>query len=143
MDGPAGRRHDRRMEIAYVSALSALAGSIVGGLTSGVTTWLAYRAQVRANRLEHELSLREKLYKDFIVAASKAYGDAMTSNEPQVPIIVDLYAMVSVMRVISSPATLASAERIMLETTRVYFEPNQNVRDWSEQVAEKAPASTR
>jgi hypothetical protein len=59
------------MDVAYVSALSALGGSIVGGVISGATTWLSQRAQVRAGRLEHELSRREKLYKDFIIAASK------------------------------------------------------------------------
>jgi hypothetical protein len=31
------------MDVAYVSALSALAGSVVGGLTSGFTTWLSQR----------------------------------------------------------------------------------------------------
>ena len=29
------------MDIAYLSTLSALAGSVVGGLTSGVATWLS------------------------------------------------------------------------------------------------------
>jgi hypothetical protein len=28
------------MDVAYISALSALAGSAVGGFTSTVTTWL-------------------------------------------------------------------------------------------------------
>jgi hypothetical protein len=122
------------MDVAYISALSALAGSFVGGLTSGVASWLSQRAQIRAGRLEHELSRRELLYKDFIIAASKAYGDAVVSNDPQVPVIVDLYAMVSIMRVVSSPQTLASAEKIMLETTQVYFEPNKTVRELHEQV---------
>lgn len=99
------------MDVAYISALSALGGSVVGGLISGITTWLSQRAQVRAGRLEHELSRREQLYKDFIIAASKAYGDAMVRNDPQVPVIVDLYAMISIMRVVSSPKTLASAEK--------------------------------
>jgi hypothetical protein len=57
------------MDVAYVSALSALAGSVVGGLTSGFTTWLSQRAQARAGRLAHEMSRREELFKDFIVAA--------------------------------------------------------------------------
>ena len=123
------------MDVAYVSALSALAGSVVGGLTSGVTTWLSQRASVKAARLEHELSRREQLSKDFIITASKAFGDATVSNDPQIPVIVDLYAMVSIMRVVSSPQTLACAEKIMHETTRVYFEPNKTVRELHEQVA--------
>jgi hypothetical protein len=32
------------MDVAYISALSALAGSFVGGLTSGIASWLSQRA---------------------------------------------------------------------------------------------------
>jgi hypothetical protein len=87
-------------DAAYLSALSALAGSLVGGLTSGITTWLSLRNQVRAGQLAHHLSLRDDLYKDFIAAASKAYGDAMVTNEPQMQHLVALYAMISRMRVL-------------------------------------------
>jgi len=89
---------------------------------------------VRAARLEHELSRRELLYKDFILAASKAYGDALVSNDPQIHVIIDIYAMVSVMRIVSSSRTLASAEKIMIETTQAYFEPNITVRELHERV---------
>jgi hypothetical protein len=89
---------------------------------------------VRAARLEHELSRREQLYKDFIIAASKAYGDAMVRNDPQVPEIIDIYAMISIMRIVSSPRTLASAEKIMHETTQTYFESNITVRELHERV---------
>src|SRR5271165_6013050 len=134
MDGETARLHSRCMDVAYISALSALAGSIVGALTSGIATWLSQRVQVRAGRLEHELSRREQLYKDFILAASKAYGDAMVSNEPQIPVIVDLYAMISIMRVVSAPQTLASAEKVMEATTQAYFEPNKTVRELHQQI---------
>jgi hypothetical protein len=69
------------MNVAYLSALSALGGSVVGGLTSGLTSWLSERTRARAGQLAREMSRRDRLYKDFIVAASKAYGDAILSNE--------------------------------------------------------------
>ena len=47
------------MDVASISALSALAGSVVGGLTSGFTTWLSQRAQARAGQLAHNKSERE------------------------------------------------------------------------------------
>jgi hypothetical protein len=72
------------MEVAYLSALSTLAGSVVGALTSGITSLMSQRAQARAGQLAHDMSRREDLYKDFIVAASKAYGNAIVSNEPQI-----------------------------------------------------------
>ena len=92
------------MDVAYVFALSALAGSVVGGLTAGITSWLGLRAQARAGQLAREMSRRDDLYKDFIVAASKVWGEAILSNEPQMQELVALYAMISRMRVVSVPA---------------------------------------
>ena len=96
-------------DAAYLSALSALAGSLVGGLTSGITTWLSVVNQARSGRLAHELSQRDELYRDFIVAASKIYGDAMLTNDPQMQDLVALYAMISRMRILSSPTIVACA----------------------------------
>jgi hypothetical protein len=117
------------MDIAYLSALSALAGSVVGGLISGITTWVGQRAQVRAGERAREISRRDDLYKDFIVAASKAYGDAIESNEPKVPELVALYAMISRMRIQSSPRTVACAEKIMYATIDAYFAPNKTLHE--------------
>jgi hypothetical protein len=60
------------MDTAYIATLAALAGSVVGGLTSGFTALMSQRAQARAGQRAHETSRREELYKDFIVAGSKA-----------------------------------------------------------------------
>src|SRR5882762_2480683 len=117
------------MDVAYLSALSAIAGSVVGGLTAGITTWLSQRAQARAGHLAHEMSRRDHLYKDFIVAASKAYGDALMSNEPQVSELLALSALISRMRVMSSLRTVASAEKLMEATLSAYFAPNKSIRE--------------
>jgi hypothetical protein len=117
------------MDVAYVSGLSALAGSVIGALTSSGTTWLAQRAQARAGQMIHEISRREDPYREFIVAASKAYGDALTSSEPQIGDLVNLYAMVSRMRVLSSQRTTACADKIMLTIIDTYFSPNKSVRE--------------
>jgi hypothetical protein len=117
------------MDVAYLSALSAIAGSLVGGLTSGFTTWLSQRSQARAGQLAREMSRRDDLYKDFIDAASKAYGNALVSNEPQVQELVALYAMVSRMRVMSLPRTVACAEKVMRITTDTYFAPNKTIHE--------------
>src|SRR5260370_7197715 len=114
-------------DAAYLPALSALAGSMVGGLTSGLTTWLSLRNQARAGQLAHDLSRRDDIYKDFIVAASKAYGDAMLSNEPQMQDLVALYAMISRMRVLSSARTVACAQKVVEATVDTYFAPNKTI----------------
>ena len=101
------------MEPAYVSALAALAGSIVGGLTSAATTWLNQRAQVKAGQHAAQIEHLEALFDDFIVAASKLYGEALVSSEPKIEEIVKLYAMISRMRVLCSAQTVKTAEKIM------------------------------
>jgi hypothetical protein len=117
------------MDAAYLSAISALAGSIIGGLTSGVGGWLNQRTQARAGQLAHDTLRRQELYKDFIVAASKAYGKALVSSEPQIEDLVDLYAMVSRMRVISPARTVECADEIMRKTIATYFAPNKTIRE--------------
>jgi uncharacterized protein YukE len=122
------------MDIAYLSTLSALAGSIIGGLTSGVATWLSQRAQTRESQLAREMSRRDDLYKEFIAAASKAYGEAVVSNEPNVQALVALYAMISRMRVQSLPQTVACAERIMRATIDTHFAPGKTIHEVHELV---------
>jgi hypothetical protein len=119
------------MDIAYISALSALAGSVVGGVTSGLTTWLQ-RTQARAAQIAREMSRRDELYKDFIVAASKAYGDALVSDEQQIQDLIALYAMVSRMRALSAPRTVACAERVMILTIEASLAPKKTIRERAE-----------
>jgi hypothetical protein len=122
----------RHLDIAYLSALSALAGSVVGGLTSGVATWLSQRVQARESQLGRKMARRDDLYKEFIAAASKAYGEAIVSNEPNVQEFVALYAMISRMRLQSPPQTLACAEKIMRATIDTYFAPVKTIREFHE-----------
>jgi len=102
------------MDTATISASSALAGTAIGGLTSGLTTLINQSAQARADQIRHDLGRREDLVRDFIIAASKTYGEAFATSEPQLPELVDLYSMVSRMRVLAMPRSVASAEKLML-----------------------------
>jgi hypothetical protein len=115
------------MDAALISALAALAGSVVGGLTSGFTSWLNQRSQTKANLLAHALSRREDLFRDFMIAASKSYGEALMSNTPQLQELVELYGMISRMRALCWPHTVACAEKVMVETIAAYSVPNRSV----------------
>jgi hypothetical protein len=132
MDAEIAYVHDRDMDVAYVSALSALGGSVVGGLISGAATWLSQRTQVMAVTREHDRARREDLYREFVVAASKLYGDALTRNDPQIQEIVALYATISRMRVLSSPRIVASADSVMRTALDTFFRPNKTVRELHE-----------
>jgi hypothetical protein len=122
------------MDIAYLSALAALAGSVVGGLTTGLSAWTSQRAQMRTALLAHKISQREDLFRDFIVSASKTYGEAIVSSEPQLSELVGLYGMVSRMRVLCSARTVACAERAMLTTLDTFFKPNRTLQELHETI---------
>jgi hypothetical protein len=115
------------MDVAYISAFSALAGSLIGGLTSGITTLMNQRYQQKAALVVHELTLREQLYRDFIVAASKTFGEANLRSEPEIADLVALYGMVSRMRMQSAPRTVACAEAVIRATVDAYLGPNRTL----------------
>ena len=87
-----------------------------------------------AGQLAHNKSQREDLYRDFIVAASQAYGNAIVSDEPRIQELVALYAMISRMRILSSPTIVACADKIMRATIDTYFAPNKTIRELHELV---------
>ena len=122
------------MEGAAISALAALAGSVVGGLTALATSWLTQQAQARAQARAGDRTAREALYRDFIVEASRLYGDALVHETTEVSNLVGIYAMVSRMRVRSSPRVVEHAERVAHSIVDTYFAPNRNLRDLHEMV---------
>ena len=117
------------MNVGFLSALSALAGSAVGGLSTAAATWWSQRAQSRAGQIAHDLEQREDLYRDFISMAARTYGDALMNSEPPIPDLVALYAMISRMRVVSAPPVVTSADKVMSSIIDTYFSPNQSVRE--------------
>jgi hypothetical protein len=93
------------MDSATISALAALSGAVIGGVTSFGTSWLSQQTQAKVQARAHKLSQREELYKHFIETASKAHADSLArqaANIGEITQLVDLYALVSMMRVISS-----------------------------------------
>jgi hypothetical protein len=122
------------MDTALVSAFSALGGSVIGGLISGVAAVASQRVQARANIVANEITRREDLYKDFIMAASTAYGDALLTNEPKVDKLVSLYALVSKMRVLLPLQIVDCADRVMVTIVETYFASNRTVREIHELV---------
>jgi hypothetical protein len=116
------------VDVSIISALAALTGAAVGGLTSGIATWLNHRSQVRADWVLHEKSRRQILYRDFIEEASKCYIDALQHDEADIPGLVSLYAKLSRMRVQSSRPVLRHAEEVARKVLDTYLEPDKELR---------------
>ncbi|HEY1502757.1 MAG TPA: hypothetical protein VGF92_00590 [Stellaceae bacterium] len=117
------------MDIAYVSAFAALGGSIVGGLITGTATWLAQRTQIQAGERARQISHREDLFRDFIDVASKAYGEAVTSDQPQLQDLIGMYGMINRMQILCLPETVIGAQHVLQTTIETYYEPNKTLQD--------------
>ena len=116
------------MDASIISALAALTGATVGGLTSGVANWLNHRGQVRAQWLLHEKNRRQILYRDFIDEASKCYVDALQHHDADDGIsgLVGLYAKLGRMRTLSSKAVVHNAEHVARTIMDTYLEPDKS-----------------
>jgi hypothetical protein len=120
------------MDTAYLSAISALAGSAIGGMTSLVASWLTQRVQFNAQQRAKDLSKREELYRNFIDEASRWYIDAFTHDEPELSNLVNLYALINKMRIVSSPGVVECADRVALVIIETYLAPNKSFPDVKE-----------
>jgi hypothetical protein len=120
------------LDPVYVSAVAALAGSTIGGLTSLAASWLTQHVQFSAQQRAGHLSKREDLYKNFIEEASKWYADAFEHDKAEIANLVGLYALVSRMRVFSSPAVVECADRVARTIIEAYLAPNKTFRDLTE-----------
>ena len=120
------------MDPAFFSAFAALAGSAIGGLTSLGATWLSQHTQYRAQQRTRELTRREDLYKSFIEEGAKWYAHAYGHEDAEVSDLVNLYALVNRMRVLSSPAVVEKADKVVRVIIETYRAPKKTIRDVEE-----------
>ena len=113
------------MNPLYLSALAALAGSAIGGLTSLASAWLTQHSQDRAKRLSQDKVRRQKLHKQFIDEASKLYADALVHDQAEVSALVSVYALINRMRVSSRSDVVEKAEAVVRTIVDTYFTPNK------------------
>ena len=59
------------MDTAWISAFSAVMGSLVGAFTSFVTTYANQRSQYRRDFISKQFTQREALYSEFINEAAR------------------------------------------------------------------------
>ena len=120
------------MDAAYLSAFAALAGSMIGGVTTLAASWLTQHVQFRARQYANDLRARAELYRMFVEEASRWYADAYEHDDPKVSNLVSLYALVSRMRIASSHPVVETADRVVRMIVETYHQPNKTFRDVTE-----------
>jgi hypothetical protein len=126
------------MDATYMSALAALAGSAIGGMTSVTTAWITQHAQTRAQRLITERERRENLFGRFIDEASKLYADALQTTRDDPAQLVSIYGLLNRIRLISSAPVIECADAVMRLIAQTYFEPNVSLHDLQERLGTDA-----
>jgi hypothetical protein len=122
------------MDSSLISALAALIGAAIGGLTSVLASWLLQQRQARLQWVGQEIDRRRELYKEFINDASKCYVDALQHDTGDIPALVALHAKIGRMRILSSPAVMASAEKVRGKILDTYLEPDKSFTELRELV---------
>jgi hypothetical protein len=112
------------MSSGTITALAAIFGSLVGALGSSVSTWITQRHQDRRDLLAKKVFHREELYSDFITESARLLVDALENNFNDATKLVPAYALVSRIRLSSSPDVLATAEEVIRDIIATYTKPN-------------------
>ena len=107
-----------------ITALAAIAGSLVGALGSSIGTWITARHQDRRDLLGKQIERREALYSDFISESARLLVDAMEHNDSDVQKLIPLYALLSRIRLSSSERVLHTAEQVIKTIVNTYPQPN-------------------
>ena len=114
------------MDSGYITAFAALGGAALGGLTSFATSWTTLRIQMKSQRSASSKSKRQKLYKAFIDGAARIYGDALIHDKLETTGLIDLHALVSRMRIVSSGPVIETAVNVVKVITETYSQPNKS-----------------
>ena len=127
------------MDLMYVPALASFSGSASGTLAAILTAWITRRRKDRIRHTLRDTSQREKLYKGFIEEASRLYADALVSDKSEISKLVELYALIARMKILSSDAVIGAAEKAAQLIIETYLSPNRTFIDLPALIKEMDP----
>jgi hypothetical protein len=117
------------MDAGYISALAALAGTAIGGLTSFATSWTTQQAQVKAQRLANERDKREVLFGRFLEEAARLYADALQNKRDDASPMIGIYALANRIRLISSERVVERADTVVRIIFDTYLAANMSLEE--------------
>jgi hypothetical protein len=129
--------------VAYLSAVAALVGTFVGGITSIATSWLGQQRQTAEQRRARKQDELQALYRQFILDASKLYVDALEHNTTELPKLVDIYATINRMRVLSPPKVVAEADKALRMIIDTYAQENKTFAGIRQSISQGFPDPLR
>jgi hypothetical protein len=123
---PSGTRvatKDFIVNDAHLSALSALAGSAIGGMASIATTRLTEHSQKSCQYHAQSMARRVRLCGDFTDKASKMFIDALIHEQIDPPKFVEIYAAIGKLRLFASADVMFKTDRVSQDIGETYCLP--------------------
>jgi hypothetical protein len=118
-----------RVDPTLITGATAVAGTLLGGLTSFATSFLTQGRQTHADRILRELDRREDVYVRFIELASELALDALEHPLDDPRKLIGLSALVGRIRLASSPRVLKAAEVVVDFLLETYQQPARDAHD--------------
>jgi hypothetical protein len=119
------------MDSAWISAFSAVMGSLVGAFTSFVTTYANQRAQYRRDFLSKQFARRETLYSEFIDEAARLQVDSLEHQLEKPGTLVAIYALENRIRLNASQEVVQAAANTIQQIVESYGRPTMAEEDIS------------
>jgi hypothetical protein len=116
------------MDSAWISAFSAVMGSLVGAFTSFVTTYANQRAQYKRDFLSRQFAQRETLYSEFINEAARLQVDSLEHQMEQPGTLVVIYALANRIRLNGSDEVVEAATKAIQTIVESYKTPRHDSR---------------
>jgi hypothetical protein len=110
-----------------ITALAGVLGSVSGASVAIATTWISQKSQTVRERGKWETRKRETLYGEFITESSQRFADAFDHSLDNPEKLVNLYAILGRIRLVSSDAVLTAAEECCDRVVALYAGPNRKI----------------
>jgi|SRR5476649_2544187 hypothetical protein len=117
------------MNQAYFSTFAALAGTIIGGLTSFATAWLSQIIQTRNARKAAETTMRRELYASYMDELALLYGHALGGEDVDYSKLVKAFAIKGRIRLMCTPLVEVAADRALKFLVDLYIGPKRSVQE--------------
>jgi hypothetical protein len=119
------------MNEALISALAALTGSALGGLTPIISNYLIQQGLTQRELLTRELTERQSLYGEFIRFGTTLYVSVITKDprDERFDDLISLYAILNRIRLYSSAAVIQAAEDFATRMVESYAKPAISLED--------------
>jgi hypothetical protein len=111
-----------------VTAVAAVTGTLVGGLTSFATSYFVQRRQGHTEHVLRDIERREDVYMQFNELGAKLPLDAMSHELEDPSKLIGLETLTGHIRLSSSAPVLAAAENVIAHIMDCYQRPAVDAR---------------